>query len=425
MLQVRQMVLFLGDISILALSFCIMALIRFNVGSQGVLIWFQIQLFSILFILWLIVFFIFDLYNIRRVNPNPRNVGLLVAAMAVNMILAILTFYFVPESGISPKTNLVILGASSFILLACWRRVFYLLYTNHYTGSIAIIGTSPLITHLIAEISRHRQLGTITYHWQAIPESAPTDRIDILITEHVDPQNLLAFSRAINAEVLSLSDAYETLFGKIPLELMTEEKAIQYMSACKNPGVHFLYRLLEIAFAVCVLVIMLPFMIIAIIARLIEDGTPIFFNHTRVGKDGTLFTLYKLRSMNKDAERAGAQWATKKDKRITRVGRILRKTHIDEIPQMWNIIRGDMALVGPRPERPEFVSSLEATVPYYFLRHSIRPGFTGWAQIKYRYARSVDDSSEKFEYDLYYIKNQYPLLDIGIVLKTLQIIFTH
>jgi lipopolysaccharide/colanic/teichoic acid biosynthesis glycosyltransferase len=129
--------------------------------------------------------------------------------------------------------------------------------------------------------------------------------------------------------------------------------------------------------------------------------------------------------MRLDAEKDGAKWAGTHDPRITKVGTILRKTHLDEVPQMYNIIRGDIALVGPRAERPEFVQTLQSAIPYYYLRHTIKPGFTGWAQIKYRYARSIDDSKEKFEYDLYYLKNKSPLLDIGIVLKTLQIIFTH
>lgn len=425
MLQHRRLVLLAGDILALALSLMLMLAIRFDSATEGPLISFQVQLFAILFILWIVVFFIFDLYNIRRVHPNPRNVGLLITAMAVNILLGLAFFYLSPQESISPKTNLAIVGIFSFAALFLWRRFFYHLFTVRFTRSIAIIGTSPVITDLINELAVHRQLGTVLYHWESIPESAPPGHIDILITEHIDPQNLLAFSRALGAEVMSLSDAYETLFGKIPLQLMTDEKAVHYMSSSTNAGLHFVYRVFEILFAVCVLIVMSPFLLIAIIARLIEDGTPLFFNHTRVGKNGTLFTVYKLRSMTKDAEKDGAQWAGHKDGRITRLGHILRKTHIDEVPQMLNIIKGDIALVGPRPERPEFVSSLEASVPYYFLRHSIRPGFTGWAQIKYRYARTIDDSSEKFEYDLYYIKNKHPLLDIGIVLKTLQIIFTH
>jgi lipopolysaccharide/colanic/teichoic acid biosynthesis glycosyltransferase len=134
-----------------------------------------------------------------------------------------------------------------------------------------------------------------------------------------------------------------------------------------------------------------------------------------------------MKVMNADggAETNGAVWASSNDPRVTRVGTLIRKLHIDEIPQMINIIRGDIALVGPRPERPTFVSSLENDLPYYFLRHTITPGFTGWAQIMFRYARTTLDAKEKYEYDLYYIYNRSLFIDIGILLKTIQIIFTH
>jgi len=425
MLQHRRLILILGDITALLLSLALMVAIRFNAQTPAALITFQAKLFVLLFALWLVVFFIFDLYNIRRVNPNPRNVGLLIAAMTTSTLVGLGFFYLSSQTIISPKTNLLLVSVLSFILLFAWRRLFYHLFTVRFTRNIAVIGTSPLITHLIEELTIHRQIGTIVYAADTLPEFAPPKQIDIIIAEKVNPQVLLKFSRMVGAEVLSLEEAYETLFGKLHLSLMTEEKALSYMKSRHNVGLHFLYRIVEIVFAVVVLIITLPFMLVAIIARLIEDGTPIFYSQKRVGKNGTLFDAYKLRSMHKDAEKSGAQWATAADSRITRVGKILRKTHLDEVPQMWNIIKGDIALVGPRPERPEFVTELESTIPYYFLRHTIRPGFTGWAQIKYRYARTTDDSREKFEYDLYYIKNKHPLLDVGIVLKTVQIIFTH
>jgi len=129
--------------------------------------------------------------------------------------------------------------------------------------------------------------------------------------------------------------------------------------------------------------------------------------------------------MRTDAEKGGAQWADKEDSRVTRFGKFLRKSHLDEIPQMINVFMGDMSVIGPRPERPEFVETLEREIPLYDLRHIIKPGFTGWAQVRFRYARTVSESREKFEYDLYYIKNKSFILDAGILLKTIQIIVTH
>ncbi|MES2224757.1 MAG: sugar transferase [Patescibacteria group bacterium] len=425
MLQHQRFILFIGDIASLVLAFILMATLRFDVHQQAAFVSEQAGLFAWLFVIWMVLFFVFDLYNLRRVNPNPRNIGLLLTSMAVNGVLGIVFFYVFSRDGISPKTNLLLVSVFSLLLLIAWRRLFYHLFTVRFTRSIATIGTSPLIAELRSELLKQPHFGEHAVHWDSIAMAVPGQSINILIAEHTDPQALLATAQALNAETMTLTESYETFFAKIPVELMTEEKAISIMTQHENKTVHYIYRIIEILFAIFILIITSPFLLVAIIARLIEDGTPIFFNHNRAGKGGKIFTVYKLRSMIKDAEKEGAVWAGDKDSRITTLGKILRKTHIDEVPQMINIIKGDIALVGPRPERPEFVSELEKQIPYYFLRHTVRPGFTGWAQIKYRYARTIDDTKEKFEFDLYYLKNKNPLLDIGIVLKTLQIIFTH
>lgn len=426
----QRAVLLFGDIMAFALSFYFMAIMRFDVGAQGDRIWYQIGIFTLLFIIWIIVLFIFNLYDLRRVNPNPRNIGLLVGAMIINTLLGIALFYFIPSSGISPKTNLIILVTSTFILITVWRRLFYLIFSRHLVRRIILIGSSPLINHLTNELTAHPHLGSIVAHWNSLPLVPTNTTAELIIAESIDPQILLHVSRELDTTTLSLTEAYETLFAKIPVELMTDEKALHLMTNRTTPARHIMYRFFEIIFASLVLIITSPFLVIALIARWVEDGSPLFIKQTRVGKHGKIFTLYKIRSMRAlaadgSAEEGGAQWAGKVDMRITRVGRILRTTHIDELPQMWNIIRGDLALIGPRAERPEFVATLEKEIPYYYLRHTIRPGFTGWAQIKFRYARTIEDSREKFEYDLYYLKNKHPLLDIGIVVKTVQIIFTH
>lgn len=418
----RIFTLILGDIAALLLSFFLMLSIRFNTLQEEAYIGAHIKVFGVLFIVWLLIFFIFDLYNIRRVHINPKTIGLLFSAMVANIMVSILFFYLFPTSSIAPKTNLAIIAGSAFIFIILWRRLFFLLFTKQFTKQISLIGTDPLLKELEEELNAHPHLGVINYRADCIPETIP--HTHIMITNE-DAHKIVLLARSCGAQVLSVANAYETLFGKIHLSLMNEEKALSFLSKERNVGLHFLYRVIEILIASFVLIITSPILILATLAILIEDGFPIFYTQKRVGKNGKLFSVYKLRTMKKDAEKDGARWATQNDPRITTLGKLLRKTHVDEIPQMLNIIKGDIALVGPRPERPEFVAELEKTIPYYFLRHSIRPGFTGWAQIKYRYARSVDDSKEKFEYDLYYIKNKNPLLDIGIVLKTIQIIFTH
>jgi sugar transferase (PEP-CTERM system associated) len=167
----------------------------------------------------------------------------------------------------------------------------------------------------------------------------------------------------------------------------------------------------------------LPIMLITAICILLEDGPPIFYRQERVGKGGKTFMVLKFRSMRNDAEKGGKpQWAATDDPRITRVGRIIRKLRIDELPQIFNVLNGDMSFVGPRPERPYFVDQLCAEVPFYNVRHSIKPGITGWAQVRYRYGASVEDAIEKLQYDLYYVKNHSLFLDVIILIDTIEVV---
>ncbi len=231
--------------------------------------------------------------------------------------------------------------------------------------------------------------------------------------------------------IIRSSDLDQTHTQSIPIATMTDTLA-QTLSAKKQSNLYALpIRIIEILFAITILIITLPIILVVMIAIKLEDGGPIFIRQERTGKNGITFKFYKFRSMvaldpDGQAENGNPVWTTgTNDVRITKVGKITRKLHIDEIPQMVNILKGDLALVGPRPERPVFVKELAEKIPYYDVRHSITPGFTGWAQIKFRYARSVADSQKKLEYDLFYIKNRNFFMDIGIILKTVQIIFTH
>jgi lipopolysaccharide/colanic/teichoic acid biosynthesis glycosyltransferase len=431
MLQNRRALLFAGDVIMLVISFWIMTLIRFDAVTQGEFIRAQANIFALLFIIWLLIFFIFDLYNLRRINPNPRNIGLIVFAMVTNVAISVLIFYIFTAKGITPKTNLAIIALLSFVLITAWRRIFYKIFTARLRRSIGLIGTSPLLSHLEQELKLNPHIGTVVAHWpsdEGIPES---QSIDLLITESIKPETLLSLSRRFNTEILSLDNSYQILFGKIPVALMSDQRAVNIITQDKNHGLILLYRLVEIMIALIILIVTLPITLLTSFAIMLDSKGPILLRQARVGKNNMHFMLYKFRSMyalspDGSAEQNGiVQWADKSDKRITRIGKIIRKLHIDEIPQMINILKGEISLVGPRPERPEIVATLEKEIPYYFLRHSIKPGFTGWAQIKFRYARSIKDSEEKLEYDLYYLENRNPLFGIGIFLKTLQIIFTH
>ncbi len=184
-------------------------------------------------------------------------------------------------------------------------------------------------------------------------------------------------------------------------------------------------RVFDVAASLLLLVLTAPIVLLfAAIVRLDSRG-PAFYRQTRVGLYGTTFNLIKQRSMRLDAEADGAQWATKDDPRVTRVGRFIRKVRIDELPQSWSVLKGEMSFVGPRPERPKFVSDLEEKLPYYAERHMVKPGITGWAQINYPYGASIEDSRHKLEYDLYYAKNYTPFLDLLILLQTLRVVLWH
>jgi sugar transferase (PEP-CTERM system associated) len=182
-------------------------------------------------------------------------------------------------------------------------------------------------------------------------------------------------------------------------------------------------RAFDVVVSSVLLLVCLPVLVVAAACIWLESGLPVFYRQERVGRGGRLFTLYKLRSMRQDAERSGkAQWASANDSRATRVGRFIRKSRIDELPQLINVLKGEMSFVGPRPERPMFVEQLSRQIPYYGLRHSVKPGITGWAQVRYAYGASVDDAIEKLQYDLYYVKNHSLFMDLMILIATVEVV---
>jgi exopolysaccharide biosynthesis polyprenyl glycosylphosphotransferase len=184
-------------------------------------------------------------------------------------------------------------------------------------------------------------------------------------------------------------------------------------------------RIFDVSASLLLLVLTLPLIVLFALLVKLDSKGPAFFRQTRVGLYGQAFDVIKLRSMRTDAEAGGAQFAQENDPRVTRIGRFIRKVRIDELPQTWSVLKGEMSFVGPRPERPEFVAELEEQLPYYAERHMVKPGITGWAQINYPYGASLEDSRHKLEYDLYYAKNYTPFLDLLILLQTLRVVLWH
>src|SRR5207302_2360025 len=214
----------------------------------------------------------------------------------------------------------------------------------------------------------------------------------------------------------------QRLTGKLHLDGLHPSSFIYSEGFRVKPSQQIARRIVSTLTAAVGLLLFLPFFpFVVLMVRLSSPG-PIFFRQTRVGLGGRNFSVYKFRTMRIDAEAAGAKWATKDDPRVTRVGMFMRKTRLDEVPQLWNVLRGDMGFVGPRPERPEFVKWLSEQIPYYNLRHIVRPGQTGWAQVRYQYGATLEETKQKLEFDLYYIKHMSVSLDLMIVFETVKTI---
>jgi exopolysaccharide biosynthesis polyprenyl glycosylphosphotransferase len=245
----------------------------------------------------------------------------------------------------------------------------------------------------------------------------------VIVADPVEIEEALPLedARGARPEVVDATDAVGELLGRIPYPLIDAE-AIRDAVSHQSLMLRTFKRTVDITFSLGLGLAVLPIIpLVALAIRLDSPGNP-FYSQERVGLDGKLFRIHKFRSMREDAENNGAVWAQAGDFRVTRVGRFLRLSRIDELPQLWNVLRGDMTLVGPRPERPEFTSMLEHEIPGYLLRTAVKPGLTGWAQVSYRYTNSVLETRTKLEYDLYYVKYASVGLDLRILLRTIAVV---
>lgn len=238
------------------------------------------------------------------------------------------------------------------------------------------------------------------------------------------PMHELLECRLAGIEVLELPSFLERETGKVRLDVLNPSWIIFGDGFRASARQQFLERAFDILASLGLLIVALPFMLLAIVGIKLEEGidAPVFYRQRRVGYRGRVFDVLKFRSMRVDAEKFGAQYATENDPRVTRIGGFMRKTRIDELPQLINVLRGEMSFVGPRPERPEFVNELEQRIPYYRERHTVKPGITGWAQLCYPYGSSEKDTIEKLQYDLYYVKNRSLLFDFAILVQTVEVV---
>ncbi len=441
----RLLLLILGDIFILYLGLFITLLLRYGANFYNLFVNLHFLPFSIIFILWIAVFYIAGLYDFRRLRNNLEFLKTLNLALFVDAIIAITFFYLIPAFGITPKTNLFIFIVVFTVIEIIWRRIW-----NRVTASrepaqnIVLVGDSDASRELADFILQNPQLGyKITAQllssslpssldniegWQALIKEKKVDLI--VAPPHFKKESRFAKTLyqllTLGVEIRDLPHFYETVFRKVPLGEINEEWFLEKITE-QYKFYDELKRAIEILAALVLEIILLPFeIIIALVIKLSSPG-PVIYKQVRVGKKEQEFMLYKFRTMNVGAEKNGAQWKTSGtvDPRLTPIGRILVASHLDELPQLLNIIKGELSFVGPRPERPEFVKVLAEKIPYYDIRHLVKPGVTGWAQINYRYGASIEDSYEKLQYDIYYIKNRSIILDAAIILKTIKSFFVN
>ncbi|MCD6307215.1 MAG: sugar transferase [Deltaproteobacteria bacterium] len=278
--------------------------------------------------------------------------------------------------------------------------------TGSMVGSTPVLGTIDELT----KIASRQQVGTAIL-------AITHDRSEALVDRIIS-------ARLQGLAISDMPTIYEELTGAIPVEHLRRDWLLfaDGFTLLSKQYVRKIKRIIDVISSGILIIVSAPIMMLTAIAIRCESRGPVFFRQKRVGKDGKIFLVLKFRSMIEGAENNGAAWAVENDPRVTRVGRIIRLLRIDELPQILNVFHGEMSLVGPRPERPEFVKELEARIPFYSIRHSVRPGITGWAQVKYGYGASLEDALKKLEYDLFYLKNMSILLDIEILLKTIGVV---
>lgn len=443
MYRLKQLTILFGDLIALYLGLYLGVLLRyFNIPNNSELRN-LFSPFSFLFFSAIVLIFIVGLYDLERAKNNSTLFQKIILVGVIWTILGGLFFYVIPNQNINPKTILVLTAVCGFGLIVFWRFLY-----NRFIASailktkVAIIGYSKESQQLIETITQSPQIGYQVVG--IVAENCPNNVTCVkkiselkinpdLIVLDINCPNKEELSKELyqkifqQTSIIDLADFYEMIYGRLPLFTFSESWFLtKFHEQVKKIYDRFRFLIDYIAALFMGIFFIITFPFIALAIKLNSRG-PILFRQARVGRSGQIFHIYKYRTMkalNADgsAEIEGPKFADVKDARITFVGKILRATRLDEIPQFINILRNEMGLIGPRPERPEFVAQLSQMMPFYTLRHLVKPGLTGWAQLQRSYYGTLDENLFKLEYDLYYIKNRGPLLDLAIVLKTISIV---
>lgn len=451
-MKIKKLILLIGDIVILYAALAGALIIRYR-GFDFLTFQNHVSAFTIIFIFWIIIFYIHNLYDINAAKNNIVFYSAVFRALLINIAFSVVFFYFAPQVSsvtIAPKTNLFLTALVFVALFWLWRNLFNkIVGLSKLSINTAIIGHSPQSIELAKEIKKNPQLGYELKFLIRDDNNAKNIKglenietktnlenfKDILIQEKIGtaiitPEIYKSLDRIQSLfeclrhkiDFINLSTFYEKFNQKIPISSINQIWFLENISQRQRGLYEGSKRIFDILVASVLLLLSLPFWPVIAAFIVIESRGPIFYKQIRIGQNGKPFKLTKFRTMIKNAEKDGPQMSQENDPRITKFGKFLRKSRIDEIPQLWNIIKGEMSFIGPRAERPEFHEELKKHIPFYQERYLIKPGLSGWAQINHGYSSSIADNFEKIQYDLYYIKNRSFLFDLGIILKTINTI---
>jgi exopolysaccharide biosynthesis polyprenyl glycosylphosphotransferase len=435
----KTFLLVIGDIIALYISLIIGLILRYGGGFYIQFEDIHFRPFTVIFVFWIIIFYIAGLYDLHRLRNTIDFIKTLWLAIATSTVLSILMFYAIPFFGIAPKTNLFIFVIVFLAIESAWRRAFNRATSTGIAANRVLLIGANATEEIAKTIEENTQFGyevrirmdeeATRKTPEAFAELIKKENINcIVVSRHMKRNGQLPaalyslFSKGM--AIMDLPNFYELVMRKVPIADLEET---WFLENIESVGQFYdpLKRAVEFVGAIALGIVLLPFELLIALLVLLTSRGPVIYKQVRVGKNGKEFTLYKFRTMRQDAEKQGVQWATKSDPRATPIGKLLRASHLDELPQLVNIIRGELSFVGPRPERPEWVQKLKTQIPYYETRLLVKPGVTGWAQINHPADTDLEEVKEKLQYDIYYLKNRSLVLDLAIIVKTLKAFFVN
>ncbi len=445
--RMEAVILFVGDVIILYASLWLTLFLR-NLHVPLPEEWSRhLSAFAILFAVWLLAFFIAGLYEKHTSIFQKRLPGIILNTQVINSIIGILFFYFIPYFGITPKVTLFIYLAVSFTAIVLWRLYGFRLVLDRVQHPAVLIGSGIEMKELLREVNENPRYGlhfvSSLYLGDDLSEAEALDFKKVLIsrvyTEGINTIVIDTKHEKIGAilptlynlifsgvRFIDMHKVYEDIFDRIPLSLVQYGWFLENISATRKFTYEFLKRVMDILIALPLLLFSFLLMPLVVIAIALDDGGELFVIQERVGRNNKPIRILKVRTMTGSDK---GNEVLKSRHKVTRVGKFLRKTRIDELPQLWSVLRGDLSLIGPRPELPAMVKHYETEVPFYNIRHLITPGISGWAQIYHEahphHGTNVEETRIKLSYDLFYIANRSFFLDLKIALKTLKTLLSR